>query len=141
MKFGNLSCDTCKHSDSLPFGEPCSSCSNCKNWETSAPKSENQIYKEINARLRINAVELMVMELAQNQRLELSVGAVLPTCTPSDLDDALTTLCWIREDSDENGWEQDTWYWYSHPDYDFMLTMAYSGFYGGLQLYRRDCDD
>lgn len=57
---------------------------------------------------------------------------------PYELDDILEELGWIREGRDDNGWEQDTWYWYTHPDYDYGLTMFYSGFYGGLKLYHSD---
>ena len=61
--------------------------------------------------------------------------------SPSELDDILEEMGWERLDFDSNGWQQDTWYWYAHPDYDFQLTMEYSGFYGDLKLYRRDIDD
>ena len=60
---------------------------------------------------------------------------------PSELDTILQEYGWERLDSDENGWQQDTWYWYAHPDYDFQLTMEYSGFYGDLKLYNRDRED
>lgn len=60
---------------------------------------------------------------------------------PSELDTILQEYGWERLDFDENGWQQDTWYWYAHPDYDFQLTMEYSGFYGDLKLYRRDKED
>lgn len=60
---------------------------------------------------------------------------------PSELDAILREYGWKQVDSDENGWQQDTWYWYTHPDYDFQLTMEYSGFYGDLKLYNRDRED
>lgn len=60
---------------------------------------------------------------------------------PSELDTILQEYGWERLDFDENGWQQDTWYWYAHPDYDFQLTMEYSGFYGDLKLYRGDKED
>lgn len=64
-----------------------------------------------------------------------------PIYAPSELDEILQEDGWERLDFDENGWQQDTWYWYAHPDYDFQLTMEYSGFYGDLKLYRRDKED
>ena len=64
-----------------------------------------------------------------------------PIYAPSELDTILQEDGWERLDFDENGWQQDTWYWYAHPDYDFQLTMEYSGFYGDLKLYRRDVED
>ncbi len=60
---------------------------------------------------------------------------------PSELDKILKEEGWERLDFETNGWQQDTWYHYAHPDYDFQLTMEYSGFYGDLKLYRRDIDD
>lgn len=60
---------------------------------------------------------------------------------PSELDEILKEEGWERLDFETNGWQQDTWYHYSHSDYDFQLTMEYSGFYGDLKLYRSDIDD
>ena len=60
---------------------------------------------------------------------------------PSELDEILREEGWERLDFETNGWQQDTWYHYSHSDYDFQLTMEYSGFYGDLKLYRSDIDD
>ena len=61
--------------------------------------------------------------------------------SPAELDALLKEEGWERLDFDTNGWQQDTWYHYAHLDYDFQLTMEYSGFYGDLKLYRRDIDD
>ena len=71
----------------------------------------------------------------------LDVRKSLCYCSPSEIDETLQELGWERLDFDSNGWQQDTWYWYSNPNYDFQLTMEYSGFYGDLKLYRNDCDD
>ena len=60
---------------------------------------------------------------------------------PSEIDNVLEELGWEKIDFNSNGWQQDTWYWYMHPDYDFQLTMEYGGFYGDLKLYRKDCED
>ena len=60
---------------------------------------------------------------------------------PSELDKILEEEGWERLDFETNGWQQDTWYHYIHPDYNFQLTMEYSGFYGDLKLYRKDIDD
>ena len=62
-------------------------------------------------------------------------------CAPSDIDDYFVDLGWKRDSFDTNGWQQDTWYYYSHKDYGFEMVMEYSGFYGGLRLYRGDIDD
>ena len=61
--------------------------------------------------------------------------------SPSELDSFLKEAGWERLDFETNGWQQDTWYHYIHPDYDFQLTMEYSGFYGDLKLYREDINN
>lgn len=61
--------------------------------------------------------------------------------SPSELDSFLEEAGWERLDFETNGWQQDTWYHYAHSDYDFQLTMEYSGFYGDLRLYREDIND
>ena len=53
--------------------------------------------------------------------------------TPSDVDEILQLLGYNRDTFDTNGWEQDTWYYYSKPD-TRGLCMFYSGFYGTLTL-------
>jgi hypothetical protein len=71
----------------------------------------------------------------------LDIREFTPIYAPSELDEILQENGWERLDFDESGWQQDTWYWYAHPDYDFQLTMEYSGFYGDLKLYRREKED
>lgn len=71
----------------------------------------------------------------------LDIREFTPIYAPSELDEILQEDGWERLDFDENGWQQDTWYWYAHPDYNFQLTMEYSGFYGDLKLYRRDIEN
>lgn len=77
----------------------------------------------------------------KKQDFILDVRKNLLLCSPAELDNTLQENGWERLDFESNGWQQDTWYWYAHPDYDFQLTMEYSGFYGDLKLYRSDCDD
>ena len=75
------------------------------------------------------------------QDFVLDLRESLCYCSPAEIDSTLQNLGWERLDFDSNGWQQDTWYWYANPNYDFQLTMEYSGFYGDLTLYRRDCDE
>lgn len=77
----------------------------------------------------------------KHPNIVLDIREFTPIYAPSELDDILQEGGWKQLDSDENGWQQDTWYWYAHPDYDFQLTMEYSGFYGDLKLYNRDKED
>ncbi len=79
--------------------------------------------------------------IAKKQDSIFNVRELTSIYAPSELDKILQEAGWERLDFDSNGWQQDTWYWYAHPDYDFQLTMEYSGFYGDLKLYRRDIDD
>ena len=77
----------------------------------------------------------------KNPNLVLDIREFTSIYAPSELDEILQEGGWKQLDSDENSWQQDTWYWYAHPDYDFQLTMEYSGFYGDLKLYNRDKED
>ena len=79
--------------------------------------------------------------ISKKKDLIVDIRKITTIYSPSELDDILQEKGWERLDFDSNGWQQDTWYWYAHPDFDFELTMAYSGFYGDLKLYRRDIDD
>lgn len=60
---------------------------------------------------------------------------------PCHVDDILHSLGWEREDSESNGWENDTWYYYSNETYNFGLIMFYCGYTFHLMLYRSDIDD
>lgn len=71
----------------------------------------------------------------------LDIRKLTEIYAPAKLDKILKEEGWKRLDFETNGWQQDTWYYYAHPDYDFQLIMEYSGFYGDLKLYREDIDD
>lgn len=61
------------------------------------------------------------------------IDLTLLDLSPNQVDQMLTILGYSRADRNENGWEQDTWYYYSKPD-TRGLCMFYSGFYGTLTL-------
>lgn len=93
-------------------------------------------------KLNKHIVRIAVKRLLKDREFRLDVRKYIPLLrSPSELDDILEELGWCREEFESNGWEQDTWYWYSHEIYPFSLVMAYGGFYGDCYLYRGDCED
>ena len=59
---------------------------------------------------------------------------------PCHICDAMKTLGWEQDESDSNGWENDTWYYFSHPNYNYVLVMFYCGYTFELKMYRGDRD-
>lgn len=58
---------------------------------------------------------------------------------PSNVVDILELLGWEQTDFDFSGWrEQDTWYNFAHPDYDFEIGFFYCGFTFEMYLYRKE---
>lgn len=102
---------------------------------------EERIYQDIAYASNRHMLKSIIEYLSNNQHFQYDLRKNYPTITPSGIDDILEELEWEREDFDANGWQQDTWYNYSHNDYNFGLIMEYGGFYGGLKLYRSDIDD
>lgn len=60
---------------------------------------------------------------------------------PANVCKSLENLGWTQEDMDDNGWQHDTWYHFSHPNYQFGLTFYYEGYTFEMKLYRSDIDD
>lgn len=56
---------------------------------------------------------------------------------PANVVHVLELLGWEDTVYDTNGWQNDTWYYFSHPDYDFEIGMYYEGYTFELKLYRR----
>lgn len=100
-----------------------------------------KIYEDIAYSANRLIVKSAIDYLFTDQRFQYNLRKNLPAISPSGVDDILEDLGWERDDFDDNGWQQDTWYYYSHTDYPFRLVMAYGGFYGDMQLYRSDIDD
>lgn len=57
---------------------------------------------------------------------------------PSNVVDILELLGWEQSDFDSNGWEQDTWYDFTHPDYDFEVGFFYCGYTFRMYLSRKE---
>ena len=57
---------------------------------------------------------------------------------PANVIDILGLLGWEKIDFDSNGWEQDTWYDFAHPDYDFEVGFFYCGFTFQMYLSRKE---
>ena len=60
---------------------------------------------------------------------------------PANIEKTLEKMGWEWDDINTNGWENDTWIYFSHNDYDFGLTLFYCGYTFEMNLYRSDCDD
>ena len=81
----------------------------------------------------------IIAKLSYNQRREEDLTN-LDLC-PANAVKTLENLGWTEDDMDHNGWQNDTWYWFSHPDYDFRLVFYYEGYTFEMKLYREDIDD
>ena len=57
---------------------------------------------------------------------------------PANITQTLEALGWVREDFESNGCEQDTWYYFSHQDYDFQIILFYCGYTFNIELYRKE---
>lgn len=57
---------------------------------------------------------------------------------PANIIQTLKALGWEKVDFESNGWEQDTWYYFSHPNYDFQITLFYCGYTFDIELYRTE---
>lgn len=60
---------------------------------------------------------------------------------PANIADVLRKMGWDWEEQEDNGWEHDTWIYFSNEDYDFVLVLYYCGYTFELKLYRADSDD
>lgn len=54
--------------------------------------------------------------------------------SPAEVYDILENLGWEQTMFEDNGWEQDTWYVFSHPDQPQEIRLFYSGFYWNMCL-------
>lgn len=57
---------------------------------------------------------------------------------PYQLRAVLELLGWECIDSDSNGWEQDHWMYFKHPDHKITLTIFSCGMTFELKLYTGD---
>ena len=109
-------------------------------------KKEWEEYKEnlrqLNHTIDLAHLKSMIRDLSNNQRLKFNLRkSPLYKKSPAKVSDMLEELGWESDESNSNGWEQDTWIPFSHEAYDFCLTLAYSGYYWTMELYRSDIDD
>lgn len=71
---------------------------------------------------------------SENENIDLTAFDLCP----SNVIDILELLGWEQSDFDSNGWEQDTWYDFAHPDYDFEVGFFYCGFTFQMYLSRKE---
>lgn len=100
-----------------------------------------KFYEDLKYRTYLSLTKTVIDYLGNNKGKIFDLRQLSWSCAPSDIDDYLEELGWNRDSFDTNGWQQDTWYYYSNKDYGFRMVMEYSGFYGSLKLYREDADD
>lgn len=60
---------------------------------------------------------------------------------PCHIREAMRALGWDDNDFETNGWEGDTWYYFSHEDYEYQVAMYYCGYTFSIEMYRSDIDD
>lgn len=74
------------------------------------------------------------LETFKNENIDLTSFDLCP----SNVIDILELLGWEQVDFDSNGWEQDTWYDFTHPDYDFEVGFFYCGYTFRMSLSRKE---
>ena len=102
---------------------------------------DNKFYEELRYRSYVGLINAIIDYLSNHKEKIFNLRELYWQSAPCDIDEYLEENGWNRDSFDTNGWQQDTWYYYSHKDYPFEIVMEYSGFYGGLKLYRGDIDD
>ena len=108
-----------------------------KEWEE---YKEN--LRQLNHTVDLAHLNRMIKDLSDNQRLKFNLRkSSMYKKSPAEISDMLEELGWESDESSSNGWEQDTWIPFAHEGYNFGLTLAYSGYYWTMELYRSDIDD
>lgn len=104
---------------------------------------DGDIYEKLEHLSNVNKLHSIItfVLLEKSRHFIYDLRKNFPTASPSVIDIMLNELGWSNISSDSNGWEQDTWYRYTHEGYPCDLIMGYGGFYGDLELYRSDIDD
>ena len=106
-------------------------------------QTEEEIYEKVEHITNTNKMQIIItfILLSKNKTFVYDLRKSFPTASPSEINDLLEKMGWSKIDNESNGWQQDTWYRYTHEGYPCGLTMGYGGFYGDLELYRSDIDD
>lgn len=60
---------------------------------------------------------------------------------PCHIRETMRELGWCDDNFETNGWEGDTWYYFSHEDYNYGVNMFYCGYTFSIEMYRSDIDD
>ena len=60
---------------------------------------------------------------------------------PCHVRETMRMFGWSDDDFETNGWEGDTWYYFSHDDYEYQMVMFYCGYTFSVEMYRSDIDD
>lgn len=85
---------------------------------------------------------LLMNRFAHEQELEINIRETFPNIySASTLVNILNNLGWEVEKREYGGWEGDCWIDMYNDNYDFDLTVYYSGYYGDISLHRTDWED
>lgn len=84
-------------------------------------------------------VRAALSALAKDQRKRVSLTEF--DIAPCHVRDAMRKFNWEQDDFETNGWEGDTWYYFSHEDYEYQAVMFYCGYTFSIEMYRSDIDD
>ena len=60
---------------------------------------------------------------------------------PANIVEILNKLGWEDDEQEDNGWQHDTWIYFSHPNHNFGITLYYEGYTFEMKLFRTDRDD
>ena len=106
-------------------------------------KSYKEVYAELEHSTNLVILNYAIEQLANNKEEKIDLREWLhgKFISPAKVDELLAEMHWERVDTDENGWQQDTWIQYESRIHPFDVTLFYSGYYGDLELYRSDIDD
>lgn len=80
---------------------------------------------------------LDALRLDQRHKVSLSEYGF----APCHIREEMRRRGWKDNDFETNGWEGDTWYYFSHPDYKYTVVMFYCGYTFSIEMYRGDIDD
>ena len=84
-------------------------------------------------------MEGIIWRLEQKDIDEIELSVI--NLGPAQFVELLEAIGYERhEDWDSNGWEQNTWYYFSREGYS-SLCLAYSGYYGDIKLWRTSRDE
>lgn len=87
----------------------------------------------------VQQLTVAIAELTRNK--SKTIDFTNDDVCPANIVSTLEKMGWEWDEQDDNGWQNDCWLYFSHHDYDFVLTLHYCGYTFEINLYRSDCND